>query len=310
MGVPARAVRASPRRGSGVVVLAGLAVVAGIGLGYRFLDRGKEAARRPPPPVPAAVATDQVPAAPDTPAILTAPKVPAVVVDADPKAVDNPKSAEIERALEKLPPFVRKLVMAPDTMFDMQEETYRIANASKIHLEDVFFDGNEVRANVGDGSSFAAAAFAMTGLRGERRVCAIRVIRPSSDSSYSPGAKTSRWVTVNRRTTLAHELAHCVDWQSGSTERPANLPRPPDNISGPDQDRRWREEFADVHAMTLLKNAYGEDLAREAATVRAFVRLDAPIWYSHARVPLSSPDIWHSGSPDETRAIVGRYWGS
>lgn len=301
----------------GLVVV--LTIAAGIGISIRLGGKGHDkVAAGPVAPAPAATNIPQsVVPAQRVPEILTAPAVQQVIEAPNapnapnaPKSPDDPKAAELERFLEKMPPFVRKLVTSADVMFDMQEETYRIANANKIPLEDVFFDGNEVRANVGDGSSFAAAAFAMTGMRGERRVCAIRVIRPSSDASYSPGAKASRWVTVNRRTTLAHELAHCVDWQSGGPDRPANLPRPPDNISAADQDRRWREEFADVHAMVLLKNAYGEDSAREAAAVRAFVRLDAPIWYSHARVPLSSPEVLRQSTPEETRAIVVRYWGS
>lgn len=210
-------------------------------------------------------------------------------------------------------PEMLQLHATADTVFDMRDEVYRIANLNGITLASIQFHGSEPGLPGGDGTGASAVAFAQPSLQNGQRVCDVRVIRPTGDLAYQPGQPTTQLVNLIRRTTIAHELAHCVDWYNGGVglvRHGPNLPPSRDALAAADVVRRWREEFADLHAMILLKRALGEDTARLALKARALDRKSHPmLWYRHAYVPLSSGEALATETVEDTERLIAKYWG-
>lgn len=211
-------------------------------------------------------------------------------------------------------PDILRLYQTPSTVFDMREEVYRVANSNGIAVESIHFYGEQMQLNTAGGDKVNASAFAQPSLRDGQRICDIRVVRPVADRSYQPGQPTNELMNLRRRTTIAHELSHCVDWYNGGTgwlQYKSALPQTPDALLPADQLRRWREEVADIQSIILLRHTFGEETARLASKVVVLERqrTSSP-WYRHAWVPLASGEPLAASRIEDSERIVAKYWGS
>jgi hypothetical protein len=218
----------------------------------------------------------------------------------------------------QIPPHIKALIElynTPEVVFDMRDEVYRIANLNDITINSIYFAD---QAKPSEGATYGLAAMAQVSLRGvERgfeRVCDVRVMRAQDDVSYQPGAPTTALTNLVRRATIAHELSHCIDWyreRDSYQSLRAQLPPAPDALTEHDRERRWREEFADVHSFALLRRAYGDETARLALIAQTEDRREHPhLWYRHAFVALNSGESLSVTTPDESYALVVKYWGT
>lgn len=208
---------------------------------------------------------------------------------------------------------LRELERQPDRVFDLREETYKLANLAGISLADIQFQEGDHSTTSADGVAVHAAAFAQPSFSRGQRFCSIRVIRPSGDQAYAPGAPTNALRNLRRRVTLAHELGHCVDWyQTGlkgwSTYAQDLLP-PTDGIALPDQQARWKEEFADLYATKIIAQAYGREVASDAVQLLVFDRqkTDA-VWYRHSWIPLKMGNALEIATPQDAHRLIASHW--
>lgn len=177
------------------------------------------------------------------------------------------------------------LMQTGERVFDLKEETYLMTNSTGIPLADIQFnDQDKPETQLFDSTKVNAAAFALLRFNNGRRVCSVRVIRPTSDEHYSPRSLTTAFQNIARRATIAHELAHCADWYetglSGWSMYRQQIAPPADGLAVPDQPKRSSVEFADIYAIRILRQTYGDTLAQDAVEYKIHARRKTnAVWY-------------------------------
>ncbi len=199
---------------------------------------------------------------------------------------------------------LREMAASKATMFDIREEAYRIANTGGVRLLDIQFDA--------DGRRAASVAWALPTLEGNSRYCSIRVARSHGQERLRAGESITELESTLYKAVLAHELSHCVDWHEtgfkGWTAYAKGLKLRP-GLTPADMAGRWREEFADLYAIYLLRLSYGEGVAKDASQILAFERRHSgdPA-YKHSWIPMERGNPLGISSSADAHAIISRYW--
>ncbi len=202
------------------------------------------------------------------------------------------------------PARLRELASSNVTMFDIKDEAYRIANMGGVRLLDIQFDADAKRAT--------NVAWAMPTLERKERYCSIRIARAYGQDRLLSGEQVTAYESTRYKAILAHELSHCVDWyETGSMgwrTYGSGILQPRD-LAPTDAPSRWKEEFADLYAIHLLKLAYGDDVAMDAAQIIAFERKgnNHPS-YRHSWIPLERGNPLGINDPADANAIIVKYW--
>lgn len=229
-------------------------------------------------------------------------------IDVANKAPDSDAVVAVETNIRRTPdqaaPRLSELSNRVVGMIDVKEEVRRIARMGGVRLKDLQIDGSEY--------SISRVAWVVATTENNQRYCSIRISRSYAEKWLTPSAPVTAFDSLRQRVILAHELAHCVDWYATgymgwlTYGREVSLPR---GLVPADVPLRWREEFADLYAIRLLKLTYGEEVAKDGAQLIAQERRHiSHAHYSHSWVPVERGDPLSIANPVDAHMIIVKYW--